>query len=57
MRRLEVSGQNVGTIGHRTLMKEKQVGGGNSPIPGIAAVVGFQRAIVAIKQAIDMGEG
>ena len=53
--RLEVSGKNIGAIGHRTAAKRKQLKAGVSDLPGIAAVVGFERAMVRIDHPDDHG--
>jgi hypothetical protein len=47
--RLEVSGQDTGSTGHRTKQKQHQLAVGKSSIPGISAVVGFQRATVTLE--------
>jgi hypothetical protein len=46
--RLEVSGQELGAIGARLTQKLEQLRKGRSTLPGIAAVVGFERARVEI---------
>jgi len=47
--RLEVSGVDRGTLRSRMKMKEQQLLRGNSSCPGIAAVVGFERAEVQMR--------
>jgi len=54
--RLEVSGQNTGTIGHRIRVKQQQVARGSPSIAGIAAVVGFERAVIRIEDAVTRGD-
>jgi hypothetical protein len=46
--RLEVSGQELGRIGARLTQKPEQLRKGKSSLPGIAAVVGFERTLVEI---------
>ena len=46
--RLEVSGVGRGSIEARVTKKKKQLKAGQSVIPGIAAVVGFEKPIVRI---------
>ena len=53
--RLEVSGVNRGPIGGRLTKKTEQLDKPESEIPGIAAVVGFERAAVRIKRAGNAG--
>ena len=48
---LEVSGQDTGSVGARLTQKIAQVGAGNAPTPGMAAVVGFERAVVHVMSA------
>jgi len=55
VRRLEVSGQDKGTLGHRTHVKEQQLRLGRSSIPGIAAVVGFEIAMVRLEHVATQG--
>jgi len=49
VRRFEVSGVDVGPVGARLTEKKRQLLEGQSYLPGIAAVVGFERAIVAME--------
>jgi len=49
VRRFEVSGVDVGPVGARLTEKRQQLLRGRSDLPGIAAVVGFQRAIVEME--------
>lgn len=49
--RLEVSGTDQRSVGYRTTQKVQQLGRGASVLPGIAAVVRFDRPIVRIAQA------
>ena len=47
--RLEVSGQDKGSLGARMTEKRKQLKAGHSALSGYAVVVGFERAIVRIR--------
>jgi len=49
VRRFEVSGVDVGPVGARLTEKKRQLLEGHSDLPGIAAVVGFERAVVAME--------
>lgn len=51
VRRLEVSGTDTGSIDRRVQVKVAQVTKGDSVIPGLASVVGFERAVVRIEHA------
>jgi len=53
--RLEVSGQDRGALGNRARLKREQVRAGNSPLSGITAVVGFERAAVRIERVDEKG--
>ena len=53
VRRLEVSGQDLGTPGYRVGVKKEQLRQGDSAIPGIASVVAFERAIVRIEHSVS----
>lgn len=51
-----MSGKDRGPIGHRIYVKRAQLEAGDSAIPGIAAVVGFERAIVRIEDSAETEE-
>ena len=51
--RLEVSGQDRGPLGARLTEKLRQLQSGSSNLPGIAAIVGFERAWVKIAHYRD----